>query len=62
MMKTGKRYATKLRDNEIKELYRKMVGELGEVAKYVSKDYYYEKLNKLTGLSKRTLSDILNRF
>lgn len=59
-MITGRRFATKLRDEEVKRQYKEIVNELGELAMFVSRDYYYKRLNKSTGLSNRTLSHILN--
>lgn len=59
-MGSGRRFSTKLRDEEVKRLYRGIVDELGEIAVYVSRDYYYKRLQELTGLSTRTLSHILN--
>ncbi len=59
-MKTGRRFATKLRDEEVKRLYKQYVKKLGTLATYMPKDYFYQKLQEVTGLSVRTLSHILN--
>lgn len=55
-----RRYSTTLRDKEVKRIYNDIVNELGSVAAFVSREYYYKRLNEATGLSSRTLSHILN--
>lgn len=59
-MKNVRRFGTKLRDEEIKRRYEQLADELGDVARFVSRDYYYKRLSEETGLSVRTLSHILN--
>ena len=49
-----------MRDNLVHEIYREELGKLGEVGRYVSKEYLYRKVCSRTGLSIRTVSYILN--
>lgn len=57
-----RRYATRLRDREVWKMYDAIRAELGDIAPYVSKSYFYERLRIATGLSFRTLQSILNNF
>ena len=41
-------------------MYREELEQLGEVGRYVSKEYLYRKIGERTGLSVRSVSYILN--
>lgn len=41
-------------------MYKETRMELGELAPYVSKSWFYEKLKEKTGLSTRTIQCIIN--
>lgn len=58
--KTKRRESTTVRDNEIHNMYRQLIVELGSLANVVSKSYFYEKIKDKTKLSIRTISFILN--
>lgn len=58
--KSARRYATALRDKEVRSMYHALLKELGQLAPYMPKGYFYEKLKEKTGLSCRTLQGILN--
>lgn len=51
---------TKIRNNEIHDLYDKIIDELGELATAVSKSYIYNKISEKTKLSPRHISRVLN--
>lgn len=59
-MRHKQQNATKMRYEEVKKIHRRLKAELGDLAPFVAKDYYYRELQRLTGLSIRTLSHILN--
>lgn len=61
-MERKQHFSTKLRNEEVKRIYRKLRADLGELAPFVTKEYYYRELNRLTGLSVRTLFHILNHL
>ena len=42
------------------DIYEEEVAKQGELARYLSKEYFYEKIKERTGLSIRTISYILN--
>ena len=52
----NRRESTKIRDNQIHELYDEIIRELGPLANVVSKTYIYERIQKKTKLSIRTIS------
>ena len=56
----NRRESTMVRDNEIHELHRQILDELGDLANAVSKGYIYERIRERTKLSIRTISFILN--
>lgn len=55
-----RKFASKLRDNAVHDIYEEEVAKQGELARYLSKEYFYEKIKERTGLSIRTISYILN--
>lgn len=55
-----RRESTKVRDREIREMYMRIIHELGELSNAVSKTYIYERIRERTKLSIRTISFILN--
>lgn len=59
---TGKtrRPSTVMRDNEVLDLYKEIRSRLGEMAYYVPKSYFYDKIHERTGLCTRTISFIIN--
>lgn len=59
-MKPVNKFSTKLRNKEIIRMYKETRMELGELAPYVSKSWFYEKLKEKTGLSTRTIQCIIN--
>ena len=58
--KTKRRESTTVRDNEIHNMYRQLIVELGSLDNVLSKSYFYEKIKYKTKLSIRTISFILN--
>lgn len=56
----NRRESTIVRDNEIHNLHRQILEELGNLANVVSKNYIYERIHEKTKLSIRTISFILN--
>lgn len=61
-MKCGRRLGTRLRDKEVLDMYNVKRMELGSLAPYVSKSWFYEKLKEKTGLSTRTIQSIINNY
>lgn len=59
-MSKKRRESTTVRDNFIHDLYEHILGELGDLKSAVSKSYIYERIQKETKLSIRTISFILN--
>lgn len=55
-----RRFSSVLRDNAVHQLYEEEVRKQGELARYLSKEYFYEKIKEKTNLSIRTISYILN--
>jgi len=55
-----RRESTSVRDNAVHDLYDKIMDELGDLRNAVSKSYIYEKIQKDTKLSIRSISYILN--
>ena len=55
-----RRESTKVRDNEIHNLYESIVKELGDLGNVVSRSYIYDKIRGKTRLSIRTISYVLN--
>ena len=49
-----------MRDNEALDLYEEIRSRLGEMAYYVPKSYFYDKIHERTGLCTRTISFIIN--
>ena len=56
----NRRESTKVRDEEIRNMYKSILYGLGELAGVVSKTYIYERIRERTKLSVRTISFILN--
>lgn len=56
----NRRESTKVRDEEVRRMYRDILHGLGELAGVVSKTYVYERIRERTKLSVRTISFILN--
>ena len=56
----NRRESTKVRDEEIRNMYKSILHGLGELAGVVSKTYIYERIRERTKLSVRTISFILN--
>lgn len=59
-MNNKRRESTSVRDNAVHDLYEKIMNELGDLKNAVAKNYIYEKIQKETKLSIRTISYILN--
>ncbi len=59
-MSNNRRESTSVRDNAVHDLYDKIINDLGDLKNAVSKNYIYEKIQKETHLSIRTISYILN--
>lgn len=59
-MKKERRESTIIRDNQVHELYEKIISELGELKNVVAKAYIYNQISEKTKLSARTISFILN--
>lgn len=57
---TNRRESTKVRYNLIHEAYDKIMKELGDMGKFVSKSYIYNRIREETHLSIKTVSYILN--
>ena len=55
-----RRESTSIRDNAVHDLYDRIFFFFGELRNAVSKSYIYEKIQKETKLSIRTISFILN--
>lgn len=56
----GMRDSSIIRYNEIRDMYDKIIEELGDISAYVSKNYIYNRIKERTGLSVRHISRILN--
>lgn len=56
----NRRESTIKRDNNVLDVYRDVINELGELACVVSKSYIYEKVKKRTGLCTKTIAFIIN--
>lgn len=56
----NRRESTKVRDEEIRNMYKSILRGLVELAGVVSKTYIYERIRERTKLSVRTISFILN--
>lgn len=56
----NRRESTRIRDEEIRKMYKEIVHGLGSLASVVSKGYIYGQIRERTKLSIRTISFILN--
>ena len=54
------RDSTIIRYDRVKNLYKIIIGNLGEMATVVSKSYIYDKIKEKTGLCTRTIQHILS--
>ena len=54
------RESTRVRNEQVRELYKQIVRELGGLAPVVSKGYIYGLIRERTGLNERTIAVILN--
>lgn len=50
-----------IRRKRIQSLYRQIREELGDYARYVNRNYFYERIRSVTGLSVRTIQKYLNQ-
>lgn len=50
-----------IRRNRIQELYRQIRDELGDYARFVNRNYFYDRIRQDTGLSIRTIQKYLNQ-
>lgn len=60
MKEDKRRFSSILRDNAIHSMYDEEVKKAGDYAPYLSKSYFYGKIQERTGLSFRSISKILN--
>ena len=60
MKEDKRRFSSVLRDNSIHRMYEEERRKAGEYAPYLSKGYYYGRIQEQTGLSFRMISQILN--
>ena len=60
VVNNNRRESTSIRDNAVHDLYEKIMQELGDLKNAVSKSYIYERIQRETKLSIRTISYILN--
>lgn len=56
----GMRDSSIIRYNEVRDMYDKIIKDLGDMSAYVSKGYIYDKIKDKTGFSTRHISRILN--
>lgn len=55
-----RRESTVRRDNMVHRVYREVMAEIGEYARYVSRSVIYDKIKEKTGLCRKTIAGILN--
>lgn len=66
MKERQKQMGTLLRDKQVYEMYEGILEELGDKAPYVTREYFYMRLEKMMvslgwrPLSRRTMQEILN--
>lgn len=57
----NRRESTIIRDNQVIDVYREVMDELGvELSRAVSKQYIYNKVRERTGLCTKTIAFIIN--
>lgn len=56
----NRRRCTIMRDNQVHQMYKGMMENMGGIGRYVSKTYIYGKIGEEMGLSNRMVSFILN--
>lgn len=57
----NRRKSTIIRDNQVLDVYRQVMDELGiELSRAVSKSYIYNKVRERTGLCTKTIAFIIN--
>lgn len=57
----NRRESTIVRDNEVLDVYRDVMDELGvELSRAVSKSYIYDKVRERTGLCMKTIAFVIN--
>lgn len=52
--------STVVRDNYVHRIYRELMHDLGEHARYFPRYIIYNKIGKITGLCAKTIAMILN--
>lgn len=68
MKERQKQMGTLLRDKQVYEMYEGILEELGDKAPYVTREYFYMRLEKMMvslgwrPLSRRTMQEILNHY
>lgn len=59
-MKKLQRQSTIMRNNLVFSIYEELKKEYGEAFNFLVRSFVYEKIREKTGLSDRTISEILN--